>query len=106
VPDTEETARLAFSMLTALVRRHGAPLVVLDAELQGSLGETPGDRHAARRGRVPSHAGNAGGKEEGVSEAAQEELEKLPGMREDELRKHAKCSVCKRAIGHTGLPLF
>lgn len=27
-------------------------------------------------------------------------------MKEMELRKHATCSVCKKGIGHTGLPLF
>ncbi len=27
-------------------------------------------------------------------------------MKEDELREHAKCSMCKKGIGHTGLPLF
>lgn len=27
-------------------------------------------------------------------------------MKEDELRTHAKCSICKKLIGHTGLPLF
>lgn len=27
-------------------------------------------------------------------------------MREDELRKHAECSNCRKPIGHTGLPLF
>lgn len=27
-------------------------------------------------------------------------------MKEAELRKYAKCSICGRLIGHTGLPLF
>lgn len=27
-------------------------------------------------------------------------------MKENELRKHAVCSICKKKIGHTGLPLF
>ena len=27
-------------------------------------------------------------------------------MKEDELRKVAKCNVCGKPIGHTGLPLF
>jgi hypothetical protein len=27
-------------------------------------------------------------------------------MKENELRKHATCSICKKGIGHTGLPLF
>ena len=27
-------------------------------------------------------------------------------MKEKELREHAICTVCKRAIGHAGLPLF
>lgn len=27
-------------------------------------------------------------------------------MREDELRKHATCSACRKKIGHTGLPMF
>ncbi len=27
-------------------------------------------------------------------------------MKEIELRKHAKCSICKNLIGHTGLPIF
>ena len=27
-------------------------------------------------------------------------------MREDELRKHAECSICHQGIGATGLPLF
>jgi len=27
-------------------------------------------------------------------------------MKENELRKHAQCSICKKGIGHTGLPLF
>lgn len=27
-------------------------------------------------------------------------------MREKELRKHANCSLCKKPIGHTGVPLF
>lgn len=27
-------------------------------------------------------------------------------MKETELRKHASCTVCKKLIGHTGLPLF
>jgi len=27
-------------------------------------------------------------------------------MRERELREHTTCSICKRKIGHTGLPLF
>lgn len=27
-------------------------------------------------------------------------------MNEDELRKHATCDLCKKRIGHTGLPLF
>ena len=27
-------------------------------------------------------------------------------MREDELRKHAICSICGKKIGHTGLPIF
>jgi len=27
-------------------------------------------------------------------------------MREDELRKYAECSVCKKKIGHAGLPIF
>lgn len=39
-------------------------------------------------------------------EAARRELEKLPGMREDQLRRHAQCSICGKGIGHTGVPLF
>jgi hypothetical protein len=27
-------------------------------------------------------------------------------MRQMELREHAECSLCKRPVGHTGLPLF
>lgn len=27
-------------------------------------------------------------------------------MKEEELRKHTDCSICKKKIGHTGLPLF
>jgi hypothetical protein len=27
-------------------------------------------------------------------------------MKEEELRKHTKCSVCGKGIGHTGLPYF
>jgi hypothetical protein len=27
-------------------------------------------------------------------------------MKEEELRKHAKCSICGKGIGHTGLPFF
>jgi hypothetical protein len=27
-------------------------------------------------------------------------------MKEAELRKHAVCSICKKKIGHTGVPLF
>lgn len=27
-------------------------------------------------------------------------------MKEDELRKHATCSLCSKPIGHTHLPLF
>jgi hypothetical protein len=27
-------------------------------------------------------------------------------MKEAELRKHAKCTLCNRGIGHVGLPLF
>lgn len=27
-------------------------------------------------------------------------------MKENELRKHAICSLCKQKIGHTGIPLF
>jgi|GEM_PF-3553483 len=27
-------------------------------------------------------------------------------MKEKELRKHAQCGVCKKRIGHTGLPMF
>jgi hypothetical protein len=27
-------------------------------------------------------------------------------MKEEELRKHAKCSMCGKGIGHTGLPFF
>jgi hypothetical protein len=27
-------------------------------------------------------------------------------MKEEELRTHAKCSVCGKGIGHTGLPFF
>ena len=27
-------------------------------------------------------------------------------MKERELRQHATCSLCRKAIGHTGLPLF
>ncbi len=27
-------------------------------------------------------------------------------MKEQELRKHARCAVCNQPIGHTGLPLF
>lgn len=27
-------------------------------------------------------------------------------MKERELRKHAKCDLCGKGIGHTGLPLF
>ena len=27
-------------------------------------------------------------------------------MKETDLRQHADCSLCKRPIGHTGLPLF
>lgn len=27
-------------------------------------------------------------------------------MKENELRKHAVCSLCGKRIGHTGLPLF
>jgi hypothetical protein len=27
-------------------------------------------------------------------------------MKEAELRKHATCSLCRKSIGHTGLPLF
>ena len=27
-------------------------------------------------------------------------------MKEAELRKHARCGVCAKPIGHTGLPLF
>ena len=27
-------------------------------------------------------------------------------MKESELRKHAKCSLCSELIGHTGIPIF
>ena len=27
-------------------------------------------------------------------------------MKESELRKHAKCSLCSELIGHTGMPIF
>lgn len=27
-------------------------------------------------------------------------------MKESELRKHATCTVCRKRIGHTGVPLF
>lgn len=27
-------------------------------------------------------------------------------MKENELRQHTDCAICKRKIGHTGLPLF
>jgi len=27
-------------------------------------------------------------------------------MKEPELRKHAECSICRKKIGHTGLPCF
>jgi hypothetical protein len=27
-------------------------------------------------------------------------------MRESELRQHAKCGLCGKSIGHTGLPMF
>ena len=27
-------------------------------------------------------------------------------MKEKELREHADCSICKKPIGHTGMPLF
>jgi hypothetical protein len=27
-------------------------------------------------------------------------------MKEDELRKHAKCSICGKGVLHTGVPLF
>lgn len=27
-------------------------------------------------------------------------------MKEQELRKHATCSLCQKKIGHTGVPLF
>ena len=27
-------------------------------------------------------------------------------MKEKELRKHAQCGVCKKKIGHAGLPMF
>jgi hypothetical protein len=27
-------------------------------------------------------------------------------MKEAELRKHSKCDLCSKGIGHTGLPLF
>ena len=40
--------------------------------------------------------------------AARAELEKLPGMKEDQLRQHTVCSVCGSKVfqGSMGLPLF
>ena len=33
-----------------------------------------------------------------------DDSENLPGMKEDELRKHCTCRICKRKIGQIGFP--